>query len=240
MSDSNDQLLRTLVTILSNRQPSSGTHSSSTGSSASNIVRSLRDDNRLADDVGRVLGSSLPASSRTGPVMPSLHQSSSSGRYVPYGRRKKREPKSYDMKLVLVDFIPEVNDTGKTESYDGSVLLDAPFRVRENESDSSIRTRILAIVKSRFPSFNETVLYASRQGRVVLNFSPCQTLDGKAVYTLKSKSTNNLYVMLSAPAPDRPPPDGDDEEEREHESEVMFFFFAISVVQTAIFSSLMI
>lgn len=71
MSDSNDQLLRTLVTILSNRQPSSGTHSSSTGSSASNIVRSLRDDNRLADDVGRVLGSSLPASSRTGPVMPS-------------------------------------------------------------------------------------------------------------------------------------------------------------------------
>ena len=242
MSDSNDQLLRTLVTILSNRQLSSGAHSSSTGPSASNIVRSLRDDNHLADDVGRVLGSSLPASSRTGPVMPSLHQSSSSGRYVPYGRRKKREPKSYDMKLVLVDFIPEVNDTGKTESYDGSVLLDAPFRVRENESDSSIRTRILAIVKSRFPSFNETVLYASRQGRVVLNLSPCQTLDGKAVYTLKSKSTNNLYVMLSAPAPDRPPPDGDDEEEREHESEVMFFFvfFAISVVQTAIFSSLMI
>ena len=224
MSDSNDQLLRTLVTILSNRQPSSGAHSSSTGLSASNIVRSLRDDNHLADDVGRVLGSSLPASSRTGPVMPSLHQSSSSGRYVPYGRRKKREPKSYDMKLVLVDFIPEVNDTGKTESYDGSVLLDAPFRVRENESDSSIRTRILAIVKSRFPSFNETVLYASRQGRVVLNLSPCQTLDGKAVCTLKSKSTNNLYVMLSAPAPDRLPPDGDDKEEREHESEVFFFF----------------
>ncbi|CAH3172943.1 unnamed protein product [Porites evermanni] len=155
---------------------------------------------------------------RTGSVMPSRHQSSSSGRYVPYGRRKKREPKSYDMKLVLVDFIREVNDTGKTESYDGSVLLEAPFRVRENESDSSIRTRILAIVKSRFPSFNETVLYASRQGRVVLNLSPCQTLDGKAVYTLKSKSTNNLYVMLSAPATDRPPPDGDDEEEREHEN----------------------
>ena len=56
MSDSNDQLLRTLVTILSNRQPSSGAHSSSTGLSASNIVRSLRDDNHLADDVGHVLG----------------------------------------------------------------------------------------------------------------------------------------------------------------------------------------
>ena len=84
--------------------------------------------------------------------------------------------------------------------------------------------RILAIVKSRFPSFNETVLYASRQGRIVLNLSPCQTLDSKAVYTLKSKSTNFLYVMLSAPAPDRPPPDGDDEEEDEHESEVRFFF----------------
>ena len=46
--------------------------------------------------------------------------------------------------------------------------------------------------------------HLSRQGRVVLNLSPCQTLDGKAVYTLKSKSTNNLYVMLSAPALDRP------------------------------------
>ena len=206
MSDSNELIRNLVTTILSNYQPSSGTHSSSTGSSASNIVRSLREDNRLADDVGRVLGSSLPASSRTGPVMPSLHQSSSSGRYVPYGRRKKREPKSYDMKLVLVDFIREVNNTGKTESYNGSVLLEAPFCVRENESDSSIRTRILAIVKSRFPSFNETVLYASRRGRVVLNLSPCQTLDGKALYTLKSKSTNNLYViiMLSAPAPDRP------------------------------------
>ena len=143
------------------------------------------------------------------------------------------------MKLAIVDFISEVNNTGKTESYDGSVLLDAPFRVRENESDSSIRTRILNIVKSRFPLFNKNVLYASRQGRVVLNLSPCQTLDGKAVYTLKSKSTNNLYVMLSTPAPDRLPPDGDDEEEREHESEVRpLFFFPISVVQTAIFSSL--
>ncbi|CAH3162434.1 unnamed protein product [Porites lobata] len=56
--------------------------------------------------------------------------------------------------------------------------------------------------------------------RIVLNLSPCQTLDSKAVYTLKSKSTNNLYIMLSAPAPDRPPPDGDEEEEDEHESEV--------------------
>ena len=129
------------------------------------------------------------------------------------------------MKLVIVDFISEVNNTGKTESYDGSVLLDAPFRVRENESDSSIRTRILDIVKSRFPLFNKTVLYASRQGRVVLNLSRCQTLDGKAVYTLKPKSTNNLYVMLSTPAPDRLLPDGDEEEEREHESEVRPLFF---------------
>ena len=86
MSDSNE-LIRNLVTILSNYQPSSGTNSSSMGSSASNIVRSLRDDNCLADDVAFVLGSSLPTSSRTGPVMPSLHQSSS-GRYIPYGRRK--------------------------------------------------------------------------------------------------------------------------------------------------------
>ena len=157
-----------------------------------------------------------------------------------YGRRKKREPKSYDMKLVVIDFICEVNDTGKTESYDGSVLLKALFRVRENESDSSIWTRILAIVKSRFPSFNETVLYASRQGRVVLNLSPCQTLDSKAVYTLKSKSTNNLYVVVRSStwqASARWWWRGGTWARKWGE---VFFSFVISVVQTAIFSSLMI
>ena len=155
MSDSNE-LIRNPVTILT-----SGTRSSSTGSSASNIVHSLRDDNPLADDVGRVLGSPLRVElALSCPTCISLLLLDATFHMAD----AKRGSQNHDMKLVLVDFILEVNNTGKTESYDGSVLLDAPFRVRENGSDSSIRTRILAIVKSRFPSFNETVLYASRQG----------------------------------------------------------------------------
>lgn len=68
--------------------------------------------------------------------------------------------------------------------------------------------------------FDGRFLYTSRQGRTVLNLSPCQILDGKAIYTLKSKSTNNLYVMLSKPAPGNRPTDDSNEEELEMEHEV--------------------
>lgn len=221
-----NELLQQLVTLIRSYQPSDS-HNSSTSSSASSMACSLRGDDRLAENVGRVLGSSTSTSSTTRPVMPSLHQPSSrsSGRYVPYGRRKKKEPKTYDMKVVVVDFIREVKEAGRTERYDGSSLLEAPFRVRENEVDSSIRGRIINFVKSRFQSFDGTFFYASRQGRSVFNLIPCQALDGKAVYTIKSKSTNNLYVMLSEPAPVRPPPDDHElgQEENDHDNDVSVF-----------------
>ena len=129
------------------------------------------------------------------------------------------------MKLVIVDFIREVNETGQTKHFDGNTLMESPFHVRESELDPPIRARILSIIKSRFQSFDGTFFYASRQGRTILNLSPCQTLDGKAVYTLKSKSTNNLYVMLSKPAPGNRPTEHCDEEELdiEHEDDVSFF-----------------
>ena len=119
------------------------------------------------------------------------------------------------MKLVIIDFIREVNDTGQTKHFDGNTLMESPFCVRENEQDSPIQARILRIIKSRFQSFDGTFLYASQQDRTIINLSPCQTLDSKAVYTLKSKSTNNLYVMLSKQAPGNWPTDHSDEEELE-------------------------
>ena len=219
----NPDLLQQLLSLIQSYRPSDS-QASSTSSSASNIARSLRGDNTLAENIGRVLSSS-PSTLSNRPVMPSLHQPSSAGRYVPYGRRKKKEPKSYNMKLVIVDYIPEVNDFGRTELFDGSSLLECPLRVKENELDSSIRDGIVKVVKSRYPSYEGTFFYASRQGRSVLNLSPCQALDGKALNTIKSKSTNNLYVMLLQPAPARPPPDGRDEDrERDQlENEVSNF-----------------
>ena len=80
--------------------------------------------------------------------MPSLHQPLSAGHYVPYGRRKKKEPKSYNMKLVIVNYIPKVNDFGRTERFDGSSLLECSLRVKDNELDSSIRDCIVKVVKS--------------------------------------------------------------------------------------------
>ena len=212
----NSDLAQQLLSLLQTYQATSGsTHSQTPAASASAMAWSLRDDNVLAENVGHVLGSSSSASQQNRPLLPSLHQPSSSGRFVPYGRRKKREPKSYDMKVVVLDFIHEVDETGQTKHFDGNTLMETPFRVRENELDPPIRARILSIIKSRFKSFDGTFFYASRQGRTIINLSPCQTLDGKAVYTLKSKSTNNLYVMLSKRAPGNRPTDDCDEEELE-------------------------
>ena len=90
------------------------------------------------------------------------------------------------MKLVIVDYIPEVNDFGRTELFDGSSLSECPLRVKENELDSSVRDGIVKVVKSRYPLYEGTFFYASRQGRSVLNLSPCQELDGKALNTIKS------------------------------------------------------
>ena len=103
-----------------------------------------------------------------------------------------------------------------------------------NELDYSIRDGIVKVVKSRYPSHQGTFFYASSQGRSVLNLSPCQALDGKTLNTIKSKSTNNLYVLLSqpapAPAPARPPPDGlDEDRERDQlENEVSNFLCQIT------------
>lgn len=216
----NSDLAQQLFTLLQTYQATTGsTHSQMPAASASAIAWSMRDDNLLAENVGRVLGSLSSASQQNRPLLPSLHQPSSSGRFVPYGRRKKRELKSYDMKLVIVDFIRELNDTGQTNHFDGNTVMDSPFCVRENKLDPPIRARILSIIKSHFKTFDGTFLYTSRQGRTVLNLSPCQILDGKAIYTLKSKSTNNLYVMLSKPAPGNRPTDDSNEEELEMEHE---------------------
>ena len=52
------------------------------------------------------------------------------------------------MKLVIVNYIPKVNDFGRTERFDGSSLLECSLRVKDNELDSSIRDCIVKVVKS--------------------------------------------------------------------------------------------
>jgi len=89
---------------------------------------------------------------------------------------------------------------------------------------------IVKVVKSQYPLYEGTFFYASRQGRSVLNLSPCQALDGKVLNTIKPKSANNLYVLLSQPAPARPPPDGlnKDRERGQLENEVSNFLCQIA------------
>ena len=170
-SRGNCDLAQQLLSLLQTYQATNGsTHSHTPVASASAITWSLRDNNVLAENVGRVQGSPSSAPQENRPLLPSLHQPSSSGQFVLYGRRKKREPKSYDMKLVIVDFIREVSETGQTKHFDGNTLVESPFRVQENKLDPPIRARILSIIKCRFQSFNGTFFYASRLGRTILNF----------------------------------------------------------------------
>ncbi|KAL9977581.1 hypothetical protein ACROYT_G015000 [Oculina patagonica] len=92
--------------------------------SASAIARSLQEDSALAQNIGRVLGSSSsPSSASSGshPLMPFLRQPSlACGLFNLYGRRKKKDQKTYDMKLVIVDFIDKVNDTAQTKRFNGN------------------------------------------------------------------------------------------------------------------------
>lgn len=221
--------LRRIVLLNSNRDA----QRPGSSSSASSVARSLQADAGLARNVGRVINSSHGAndSPQPMPILPSIHQPSgpsfgSTGRFVPYGRRKKKESKSYDMKLVIVDFITEVSDKGLTNKFKGSSLIEAPFRVQEKEFDASIRSRVMKIIHSRYESYDGSFHYASRTGRNTLNLSPCQSLDGKAVYTIKSKTTNNLYVMLTKPAPQGGPRSLDEQEDEEiEEADVSTFSF---------------
>ena len=227
-ADLRDQLRRILQNNPDLLQPSGG--SSTTGtSSVSSLARSLRGDASLANDISSVLNSSRgaePSLSRN-PILPSLHRSShSTGRFVPYGRRKKKECRTYDMKLAVINYIPEAGETGETKRFNGDNLIKAPFRVRELEMDADIRKRILDVIKSRYDWYDGSFYYASRTGRSVLKVSPCQTLDGKAVYTIKSKSKSILYVMLSKPVQSAGggPIDQDEEEEDDDVSKLLVLF----------------
>jgi len=130
-------------------------------SSASAVTSSLRADSSLAQNVGRVFSSALSTQATAPtvsaiaqgnrPQLPSIRQPAHrySGRYVPYGRKKKSDERSYDMKLILVDFIPQVMATGRTEKFNGTTLLESPFRVQERELNTSIRRKIFEIIRSR-------------------------------------------------------------------------------------------
>lgn len=98
----NADLVQHILDVL---QPHQSGNALTLAATAAAIVHSLQGDRSLADNVSGVLHSS---SGESCPLMLSLHQPpSSSRRFTPCGRRRK-ELKSYDMKLVIINFIEEV------------------------------------------------------------------------------------------------------------------------------------
>ena len=120
------------------------------------------------------------------------------------------------MKLVVIDFMRELSHSGYTSNFKGQSLIEAPFRVQERELDADIHAKINAIIKYRYGGYVGEFVYVISSGkRNSLILSACQKLDGKSVYTIKSKSTNNLYVMLTKPAAGGNLEEQEDDEEEE-------------------------
>ena len=198
---------KALSDIVSRLQASNGTTSSDL-ERARNAVRSLHSDAEMANRVSQSFNRSSAAgnnSSSSRPTLPSVSRKQApSHRFAPYSREKgkkksAREPKRYDMKLSVVDHIPELFSSGSTRSflnYRGGAVLETAFFLMEDESARSVRNKILDIIKSQYPDYVGEFVYVSRRNRNQLTVAADQDMDARAVRTLKG--TGSVYIVLDS------------------------------------------
>ena len=171
----------------------------SASKSGRSFVQQLRNDSQLAGDISRLTasGQSTPNKSASTRPLPSsvAGRNVYTPRYQPYLRRgaKKRQAKSYDMRLIVLPYNRSLNDKCHLRKFDGSFLMESPIRVMENDQDRAVRSQFLDIIRNRYATYTGNYVYITRPKRTELMKCPAQTLDGKGVYTLKSKSTGNIY-----------------------------------------------
>ncbi|KXJ06562.1 hypothetical protein AC249_AIPGENE1654 [Exaiptasia diaphana] len=220
MSSENDKFVQEFRRFLESRGTSST--SSQRFQSASSVASEMRSDATLAQNVAQVFQNTRDGVQSgiwtNPPQLPTLSQPAA-GRQVGRGRKRKAQ-KSYSIKLVIVDYLKEVAETGITNNFRSTPLMEAPLTVFENEQDASIRKKVLSMIKSRYSAYDGDYYYASRSGKKTnLNLMPRQNLTGKELNTLKAKSTNSLYVMLKKPANGNEEPDEEEDERDEYENE---------------------
>ena len=194
-----------LTDIVSRLQAASGSTSSEL-ERARNAVRSLQSDAGMATSVSQSFNRSSAAgnfSSSSRPTLPSVSRKQApSHRFSPYSREKgkkksAREPRRYDMKLCVVDHIPELFGSGSARSisnYRGGAVIETAFFLMEDESAHSVRDKIMEIIKSQYPDYVGEFVYATRRNRNHLFVAADQDMDARAVRTLKG--TGSVYIVL--------------------------------------------
>ena len=150
MADPDAQMFDQFKRFLQSERNSNANANVSSSPGASQIADGLRSDSSLAQNVNRLFNDSNRRIPQLSSQLPSVTATRQNRRYVPYGRAsKKKQQKTYHVKLVIVDYIEEVQTKGKTVHFNGHSLMETPFTFGEMDSDSTIRRSILHIVKSR-------------------------------------------------------------------------------------------
>ena len=143
---------------------------------ARNVVRSLQSDAGMATSVSQSFNRSSAAgnsSSSSRPTLPSVsRKQASSHRFSPYSRDKgkkksAREPRRYDMKLSVVDHIPELFGSGSARSisnYRGGAVIETAFFLMEDESAHSVRNiaRLIKKVNTQLISNAQLIEYQTQ------------------------------------------------------------------------------
>lgn len=200
---------KTFSELVNRLQPTPGTTANNARAfeSARNALRSLQSDSRMANDVSLTFNRSVSAensSSSSRPTLPSVaRRQAASHRFSPYngkGRKKTlREPKRYDMKLLVVDHIPELFSAParSISTYRGEAVIETAFFLMEDETANSVFDKIMDVIKGQYPDYEGQFFFTTRRNRNQLTIVANQDLDARGVRTLKG--TGSVYVVLDAP-----------------------------------------
>ncbi|CAH3168210.1 unnamed protein product [Porites evermanni] len=207
-------LSRNLEEVCSWLRSSSGAdHSPSTSfHGARNALQSLRSaDATLSGDMSSSFSrSSNPQSAGTEPrrnrTLPSVARGRGSSHNwssrrqstFPYGRgtnaRKPKNPRRFEMKLMVIDCIPELLSDNSITNYSGDTVVESSLTLLKDESPSDVKAKILRLIRKQFPDYEGQFFFASRRNKNRLSITADQDLDARGEYTLKG--SGSVYVVL--------------------------------------------
>lgn len=198
--------------LLQNQDSSGSPSLANALGNARDTVRSLQSDSTLRNNISRSFTRS-PSASTSGSTNrttlpsvargpgPSHRFNSSRQSTVPYGRRPRaREPRRYDMKLLVVDFIPELfaaSSKGNISNYRGDAVIETPFFIMEDQTAVAVKNKVMAVIKNQYDDYGGQFVFASRRNRNFLSIAGEQDLDARGVHTLKGSGC--VYVVLDTP-----------------------------------------
>ena len=108
--------------------------------------------------------------------------------------RKPKNPWQFDMKLMVIDCIPELLSDNSITNYSGDTVIESPFFLLEDESPSDVKAKILRLIRKQFPDYEGQFFFASHRNKNRLSIAADQDLDARGVYTLKE--SGSVYVVL--------------------------------------------